>query len=1134
MVLKKVRKSEKIISLFEVFLVISLTITTAYLVNEASGDLNNVSVQTKEDSWIAEIMLLFGKIVFGEKGIVSALASGDLSSGAYTCLVSKNGGICQEYPASECNSNCNSSCIPSRRADTGQCVLGTCYDSVEGTCTTQSPKQSCESHNGQWFDDAYGNIQECKKGCCFIGDNALFVTQVQCNRSSSLLGIQKTFKAEIKDELSCIIQSKAQEEGACTFVSGSEITCKFTTRANCLSLKGTFNSGYLCSNPELKTTCKAQATVGCVSGKDEIYWFDSCGNKENIYNANKVASYNGGKVLAKVSSCSLSSGSNQFANQGTCGNCNYLQGSRCGLKTTTEKLDDSGKNVVCKSLTCIDKNGNTRQNGESWCNYNTAFGTENGRGGFLRAVDPPGSRYIRDVCVDGEIKTEPCADYRNEICIQQNNKLSNGATFSTAACRLNRWQQCINYNMNMKSKDNPNGITNDERNDECTKNPDCFVKSVDIGGGFKFDVCAPKYPEGFDLNRNSDAAKSICSFGTQKCTEVWVKDEGGSWNCEANCNCHTKAFAEQMNDFCISLGDCGTKVNYNGDLTINHKLYKGGNAKKLGKDITGDGLKSFTSNYLNILKSYNKEIKDKVAEPGSLSDFYGSLGNAGDVNYNGDPTAALQGMSMMVGMGGVALALTVESPAYTSIFGASLAPAIGAGMGVLAGAAIGFAVTSMLIQFTGIGPGIGEEGTYALMAAGAAAGALAAAGSISSSGTFAGLGGAAAMCTVCFLVGLYIIIAVIIFIIVEAILGAGEIKKITYTYQCNPWQPPLGGKSCNKCGNDANGIQCSKYACQSLGQTCEFVNEGTNKEACIDNDPNDVSAPIIKPSNGLLTPGFSYTDISDSGFKIISNTSDGCLMSYQTMFFGINTFRSNGDVKASQCYVEANHTASFDDMQDYFGDSLFSYNHSGVFSMPSLDSLGIPGYDPNRKANYNLYVRCQDRNGNKNENEYNIQFCVKPGIDMTPPIVTGRVPVSEYVAYNLNAINASIYTNEPSDCKWSTNDARYDSMINAMNCTNGLFDAEIYGWRCSSVFPVSSNRTPIYIMCKDQPWLTESPDGVLPSKIQIEAGYYSNGSRIINYTDGLPSLKRNAMSSSYVFYVQSTQNKLNIDYIKPN
>ncbi len=466
---KEIERNRGLVYL-QILLMISLTITTAYFVHEASITDNNILNVNgiNKPQLFALIMKSIGDAIFGSKGIVSALDSTDLSNGVSTCLKSKTGSICQEYPSSECAANCQDACIPANSNQISVCKLGTCYDALEGTCSTGSPKQPCIDKNGTWFDDPYGNVPQCQRGCCFVGDQTNFVTKVQCNRESSLLGINTLFKTEIKTELECVLNAKTQVQGACVFTTDFEKTCKFTTKGDCNNMKGNFNEGYLCSANQLGTNCKPQATTGCVQGRDEIYWFDSCGNRENIYDADKFKSFNNGMVLSKTNSCNI------LGNTATCGNCNYLLGSTCGLKTSTQKVADSSVDVVCRDLTCKDENGNTRQNGESWCAYQSSIGVDNvgttNKGVLLqRSVDTVGSRDFRKVCINGEVQTEPCADYRNEVCVQADTPTQNNKVFSSAACRINRWQQCLEYNTELKkSKDDTKGITPDERDAKCT------------------------------------------------------------------------------------------------------------------------------------------------------------------------------------------------------------------------------------------------------------------------------------------------------------------------------------------------------------------------------------------------------------------------------------------------------------------------------------------------------------------------------------------------------------------------------------------------------------------------------------------------------------------------------------------
>ena len=104
-------------------------------------------------------------------------------------------------------------------------------------------------------------------------------------------------------------------------VAGEEKSdCSFVTRGECeqIGSLNNFHEGVLCSNEELNTNCERQSYSSCAEGLDGIYWFDSCGNRENIYDVDLDASFNGGEVLSKNESCSLASNGDLLGNQGTC------------------------------------------------------------------------------------------------------------------------------------------------------------------------------------------------------------------------------------------------------------------------------------------------------------------------------------------------------------------------------------------------------------------------------------------------------------------------------------------------------------------------------------------------------------------------------------------------------------------------------------------------------------------------------------------------------------------------------------------------------------------------------------------------------------------------------------------------
>jgi hypothetical protein len=1110
--------------IFEISLLILMSFAIAYEIDQSTSktEYTEKSIRSETGTKLALIYAGFVKYVIGDKNMVSAE---DLS--IQTCLVGNDGSKCQPYTSLEsCQAGCNetiAACIPAALKDVAQCKLGICYDKQQGNCQARSPKADCENGGGQWFNEN-DNPPQCKKGCCLIGTNgASLMTQQSCNNQASLLGATKVFKPEIMNELSCLSLASTQEEGACVFDKEFETTCKFTTRNSCLQFKGDFNKGVLCSNPILKTNCKAQSYSSCVEGKDEIYWFDSCGNKENIYDSNKIRSFNDGKVLSKEDSCSVGTNTNPFLNQNNCGNCNYLIGSRCGTKTANEKLIDTTQQNVCRDLRCKDSSGNIKLNGESWCVYQGAIGTEKDASGTeYRSIDTAGSRNFRQVCIDGEVQTEPCAEYRNEVCVQSNTELPNNKVFASAACRINRWQQCIQYNTDLKSASNPTGMTNDERDDKCVKNPDCFVKSVNIAKNFKFNMCAPRYPPGFDLNsvESGTGAEKICGLASQKCTAVKVKGLGG-WKWKVNQECVTGEFAKQMNDFCMSLGDCGAKVNYEGDLSESYSVVS-----------SGDGGQKLDSVYLAKLKTYSNVIPGKVANPGDPKDFFGEigipegLGEAGSLgkgpNYGG--------LGMIAGGMGIAVAaglyyglIATTATVSTSVGMGTVVPAIGAYSGAFAGAAIGLAAVALLIKFLGIGAGLPPVVVYALMAGGAVAGGMIGYAMVNGWAASGALGPA----------GIIVLVVIIVIMVIMKLFGIGKKKEITVTFTCKPWQAPTGGAKCDQCGKDngnsfgGKALPCSKYSCQALGQSCELINENTVKQSCVYVGRNDSSAPVISPLSSALFEGYSYSDINLNGFKIVKSDNEGCLKASTPVLLGISVN------EPAQCKVDVKHTDKFEDMEfDFGGRNLYIVNHTMFYSIPSIESLGIPGYNPESKADYSLYVRCQDKNGNKNVAEYAINFCLKPGNDETPPIVNSRLPTNEYVGYNQSIVNATIFVNEPSECRFDLTDKDYDLMNSSMNCnTNVEQQDDINGWACASEFN-SASSAKYYIRCKDQPWLAQ--DEVSNKSIIVVNDEDERGNPITrNVTLNAPR-HRNVMQQSYEYSIKKSESVLRIDSLTPD
>ena len=108
----------------------------------------------------------------------------------------------------------------------------------------------------------------------------------------------------------------------------------------------------------------------------------------------------------------------------------YSPNPRCEDKKIGFEEDTDTKEPKAGLKGCKTKSGEKRQNGESWCEYDTITG---------KGFDYAGSRHYKYYCIGEEIKTEECRDYREELCTETQPIL---AEKTKAVCRKNRWHDC--------------------------------------------------------------------------------------------------------------------------------------------------------------------------------------------------------------------------------------------------------------------------------------------------------------------------------------------------------------------------------------------------------------------------------------------------------------------------------------------------------------------------------------------------------------------------------------------------------------------------------------------------------------------------------------------------------------------
>ncbi len=298
------------------------------------------------------------------------------------------------------------------------------------------------------------------------------------------------------------------------------------------------------------------------------------------------------------------------------------------------------------------------------------------------------------------------------------------------------------------------------------------------------------------------------------------------------------------------------------------------------------------------------------------------------------------------------------------------------------------------------------------------------------------------------------------YLIVEYANDKEAIKN--YNVDCNLWQPPTGGENCELC-NDEN-TPCSEYRCHSLGASCSLVNEGTANETCVSLYVNDVNSPIIEPIEDTMklqeltiTP---TTDEGDKGYEVNEK-----IKAFTPVTFAINTD------EPAICKYSAEVGLEYDTMNNYFGPSIYVYDHEMTVSL--TDDLTDEQLLELTQGVYTIYIRCADAMGNANERDYFIRFTVDTTPDLTPPEVKyTSINIGSYMAYGVNETEFSLYTNEPAQCRWNMNDTGYDFMSGEMKCASSGFQQSsvYYGtYECSTTLTgvSKSEINYFYFRCKD-------------------------------------------------------------------
>ncbi len=1053
--------NKKISAFIDIVMMMISIFSFCYFVDLSSGIFSVVSAGDREDTERKQRYLdwldSFDKNIISENESWSSYTISSQVDGIGCCFISKDGQKCGTSAPENCLDN-----SPFAEGvlckDSSFCKKGCCYDESAGIYDKNVLKSDCSN---DWVNDPNCNMPAAALGCCVLGSESIFETEGQCKVDSLVraLGDKRIVDWRRKvGEIDCISLGATQKEGACVLAGGD---CKFVTESDCLGYNGYFMEGYLCSSPDLKTNCSATRNTMCIDGKDKVYFVDSCGNPGNIYDASRVDDPNyWNKVIESNKICGDKNVDNGNANSRDCGNCDRFAGGICGSAV------DDGFNVdigdyYCRDTSCMWK-GERYRNGESWCVYDGAIGE--GR-------DVVGSRHWKYVCSQGVIRVEPCADYRNQICVQTNkldvNNVSVG--FKNAACVANNWRACINLN------------GEDGMDEKCAETLNCRVDNVNIADKFSFNVCLPKYPAGFSFSdkRYIETAGELCKMASTSCT---VLRKGKRWGhgCEyiANEGCMSEKFAQEMNDFCTGLGDCGGSVNIVGDYSENYVVRENGVLTRS---------RFLSSSWVKKLIEFATPIPGEFAKIENYTEFLVAAGVLEDPGVAEEEKEIIPTNSIGMGLSGITLAAkyiaipylstTVSTAGTTGILGTtttSLTPFSGA----LMGAGIGMVAGSMLAKRMGLSSG----GSMLMSIGGALVGGVV--GFYMIGPGFAAMGP----------VGWAILIIGVVLMVLASLFGGNKCPPIKVEFECKAWQPPYGGDNCEKCNGDPL-KPCSQYRCESLGAGCKLVNVGSKNEMCASED-DDGKPPLVKPLIDGISKNVIYDNVDDSGFKVTSKDGD-CLDAYTPLTFGVESD------ELSYCKFDIEER-TFDDLSYDLGSNAYLYNHSVTFNLPDPSHGKSQGL--NWTGDLSLFIKCRDVHGVVSKDFYRIDMCVKEGKDISDPRIIKVNPNNNgLVSFNSSKFNFELLTNELATCRWDFNDIDYLKMKNNLICDTSLASpSSPFGYKCTANLSIDegiSNLT-YYIRCGDQPWLNES--------------------------------ERNFNANSFVYNIRKPEGNIAIDWIRPN
>jgi len=352
-----------------------------------------------------------------------------------------------------------------------------------------------------------------------------------------------------------------------------------------------------------------------------------------------------------------------------------------------------------------------------------------------------------------------------------------------------------------------------------------------------------------------------------------------------------------------------------------------------------------------------------------------------------------------------------------------------------------------------------------------------------------------------------------------------DIDMTAMTY-CLPWSAPTGASDCEAC-NDNLLRPCSEYRCKSISQGCGFE-EIDGVGYCFDFLDNDLTSPTIDIDDRVLPDGYTVSETNFMNFigyevnepikphqsfevGIVTSEPTQCKMTYipgrdynKLKPFGFDSFEFDS---------EHNLSLRFPD-DDELNEKLLN-----LFDVADLDNIielidefeekleTDDSYEPYRdqfeavispfkdiistheqrarfqnlmgrleQGEYYLFVKCVDRAGNSNEDDFFITFSIADPEQKAPTILHSS-PSNTSISIAQSTVLYSVLTDTMGECRYDLTDMGYDSMMYSYRCPVSEYDLHPFlggTYRCEAdirlpSYVVTGDNLTIYSRCMEYP-----------------------------------------------------------------